>query len=119
MSARSVALLALAVTASCGSEATSPRVDRDVTVVSIEILQPSVVFDAIGRTHQLAAVARDAEGRTVSSQTFVWSSSNESVISVTPFNWGSPPPLGMAKPPLVSPSARWLGRSISRSNRSR
>src|SRR5207245_1795435 len=48
-------------------------------------LQVTPAFDtltALGQTHQLAAVAKDASGAAISGKTFTWASSAPSVVSV-------------------------------------
>jgi hypothetical protein len=72
------AVLTAAAAPGCGDSPT------EMTVVASVALTSAVdTILADGRTSQVTAVARDADGDSVAAPTFNWSSSNPAVISVT------------------------------------
>jgi hypothetical protein len=74
-----IAGLALAL-AACGDAPTDP-VEQNPSVATILLGSPATTVD-VGATLTLTAVARDAQGREVPGQAFVWQSSNASVATV-------------------------------------
>lgn len=77
--------LALAL-AACGD---SPPTDTDgegqspsPSVASVEVTPASGEIDALGATMEFSAVARDADGATLSGKTFSWTSTEESTATV-------------------------------------
>ncbi len=77
-----VSLLALATAYAC-SEETGETVDPPAPVASVQLDPEEGTLFALGQTLQLTAVATDASGAEVADATFTWSSSDESVASVS------------------------------------
>lgn len=75
-----VAFATLAIFSACGGGGTEPVVDNAVATVSIS--SPATTI-APGATVQMTAVARNAGGSTVSGGTPTWSSSTQSVATVS------------------------------------
>jgi uncharacterized protein YjdB len=67
------------VSASCGTDSTSPS----ASVVASVIVTASRNNADVGKSIQLSAIALDDHGLPVSGVTFVWSSSSTSIATVT------------------------------------
>src|SRR2546425_291158 len=65
----------------CGSEK-GPTEPAIPPVASVQVTPAFDTLTALGQTHQLAAVAKDASGAAISGKTFTWASSAPSVVSV-------------------------------------
>ena len=65
----------------CGSEK-GPTEPAIPPVASVQVTPAFDTLTALGQTHQLAAVAKDASGTPISGKTFTWASSAPSVVSV-------------------------------------
>ena len=67
----------------CGGDAPAgPAEEQPPAVASVSVTPSSFTLMSIGETVQLTATARDASDNTVSSKTFTWSSSDESIATV-------------------------------------
>ena len=80
----SLVLLAFAVGAACsdGSLPTPPDPRQEPTIASVTVSGPAEPLD-VGATAQLTATVRDSDGNTVQGATLSWSSSDQSVASVS------------------------------------
>ena len=76
--ARSLFFAALAVSAACG-EGTSPP----APVATVSVNAPQGIELVPGGTQMLVAVAKDAKGATLVDRPTVWSSSDESKVTVS------------------------------------
>ena len=65
----------------CGSEK-GPTQPGIPAVAGVQVTPGFDTLTALGQTHQLAAVAKDASGTPISGKTFTWASSAPSVVSV-------------------------------------
>lgn len=76
---KSTILLALAVlsAASCGKSSTGP------TVTSVTVTPSSAALTALGETQQFSAAAKDGGGNAVSGESVAWTSSDETVATVS------------------------------------
>ncbi|MFQ6046051.1 MAG: Ig domain-containing protein, partial [Gemmatimonadales bacterium] len=63
-------------------QADVPTGPTEVVVASVEVTPAGQVLTALGGTLQLAAVAKDAQGTTLSGKTFSWTSSATDVATV-------------------------------------
>lgn len=72
---------ALAPASACSDDATAPSPSRPA---SLQIEPASLYFLWVGQSQQLAAEALDQAGRAVEGQTVLWSSSDPSVVTVSP-----------------------------------
>ena len=67
--------------AACGT--TDLPSDPSPTVASVAVTSATTTMTAFGSTIQLTAVAKDAAGGTISGRTFTWSSSDQTVVTVS------------------------------------
>ena len=66
-----------------GEESTDPGQTLPPAVASVVVTLTSATLVALGETLQLTASASDANGNTISGKTFTWSSSDESIATVS------------------------------------
>ena len=66
----------------CGGKQTTAPPTSGSTVASIVVTPAADTLTALGQTSQLAAVAKDASGTTLSGVTIVWHSSAPGTVSV-------------------------------------
>lgn len=78
-----VLVLGTAVLAACGGDGVvQPPAERQVATVDVTPVADTLT--AIANMRQFTAIAKDAEGNTVSGKMFTWSSSDPSVAAVDP-----------------------------------
>jgi Big-like domain-containing protein len=75
-------LVVLAFIAACGGDEPTPPPDTGPTVVSVTVSPASPAIE-IGETQQMSAIANSATGGSISGQTVAWTSSDESVATIT------------------------------------
>jgi hypothetical protein len=79
----SVMLIALTLAACGDEESTGPGQTTPPAVVSVVVTPASATLVSLGETVQLTASAQDASGNTISGKTFTWSSSDETIATVS------------------------------------
>ncbi len=80
-----VGLLASVSCGGGGGDSTAPpKTPQPKPVTRVEISPSADTLTAVGATLQFQAVAKAADGSTISGKTFAWSSTNTSVVTVNP-----------------------------------
>ena len=77
--------IAAVALAACGEEATEPQTGSTTPkpVASVQVTPNTHTLTAIDATQQFQAVAKDADGATLSGKSFTWASSSPAVATVS------------------------------------
>ena len=80
---RAAVLAFVFLATACGNGSTTEPPPGPVAVASVEVTPAADTLTALGQTQQLSATALDGQGNPVSGVTFTWSSSDESLATVS------------------------------------